>query len=277
LLERRARSNIHARNSLGTDFYRHWLDASLTYSGALFAGDDHVSLEQAQIAKFERILQALRPQPGQSLLDIGCGWGGFARYAAANYGCRVHAITISSRQARWARQSVQEARLDHLVSVQRGDFREVQGRYDFVVSIEAYEMMGRAAWLPYFTAIAHALRPRGRALLQAQVLADDAGDHGAFIRRHVHPRARLAFWPVLEQHALRTGLRVRSVTFSGEDYVRTLQCWRRRFNDAWPQLVRVGLEPGFQKLWNFYLAYCEAGYRAGKTRLVRAEMERARQ
>jgi cyclopropane-fatty-acyl-phospholipid synthase len=274
------RANIHSRYRLGPDFYRHWLDSSMSYSAALFDDDASRDLEQAQVAKFDRILQGLRPQPGQTMLDIGCGWGGFAQHVAARYGCRVHGITLSSRQADWARQRIRAAGLEHLVTIQAGDFREVRGRYDFVVSIEAYEAMGQSAWGPYFDTIARCLHDGGKGLMQAAVVADVVFDRDRkypnFIRQHIHPKARLAAWPMLEELARRARLRVRCSVLSSDDYIRTLQCWRERFNQAWPQLTGLGLEPEFRRLWNFYLAYCEARYRAGSTRLVQAHLEPAR-
>jgi cyclopropane-fatty-acyl-phospholipid synthase len=274
----RMRPNVHARYRLGNEFYRQWLDPSMTYSAAVFDGDRHRSLEQAQTAKFERILQALNPLPGQSLLDIGCGWGGFAEHAASRYGCRVDAITLSRKQVQWARQRIQQAQLQHAVNVEMCDFREVRGRYDFVVSIEAYEVIGQAAWGAYFETIARCLRDGGRAFLQAGVVADRVSegyrDRADFIPVHIHPRARLASWPVLEAHAERAGLRVSSNDVSSDDYVQTLRCWRERFNDAWPQLTDLGLDRRFQRLWNFYLAYCEARYRAGTTLLLRVQMDK---
>jgi cyclopropane-fatty-acyl-phospholipid synthase len=274
------RANIHSRYRLGPNFYRHWLDSSMSYSSALFDGDAGRDLEQAQVAKFDRIAQGLSLQPGQTLLDIGCGWGGFAHHVAARYGCRVHGITLSSRQADWARQRICAGGLEHLVTIQAGDFREVRGRYDFVVSIEAYEAMGQSAWGPYFDTIARCLHDDGKALVQAAVVAGTVFDrdrkHGNFIRQHIHPKALLAAWPMLEAHARRAHLRVRCSVVSSDDYIRTLQCWRERFNQAWPQLTGLGLEPRFRRLWNFYLAYCEARYRAGSTQLVQAHLEPAR-
>ena len=276
-LARRIRINVHARYRLGNEFYRQWLDPSLSYSAALFDGDFSRSLEHAQIAKFDRILQALCPRPGQTVLDIGCGWGGFAQHAASHYGCRVHAVTISRRQVQWARQRIEQARLQATVNVELCDFRELRDRYDHVVSIEAYEVMGETVWPAYFGTIARCLDSAGSAFLQAGVVADRWFEryrgHADFIRRHIHPTARLASWPTLEAHARRVGLVVRSSAASSEDYAQTLKRWRERFNDAWPQLARLGLDRRFQRLWNFYLAYCEAGYRAGRTVLVQAQLE----
>jgi cyclopropane-fatty-acyl-phospholipid synthase len=274
------RANIHSRYRLGPDFYRQWLDSSMSYSAALFDDDAGRNLEQAQVAKFDRIVQSLCPQPGQTMLDIGCGWGGFAHHVAARYGCRVHGITLSKQQADWAQQRIRAAGLEHLVSIQAGDFREVRGRYDFVVSIEAYEGMGQSAWGPYFDTIARCLHDDGKGFVQGAVVADGVFErdrnHGHFIRQHIHPKAQLAAWPMLEAHACRARLSVRSWVASSEDYIRTLQCWRERFNQAWPHLAGLGLDARFRRLWNFYLAYCEAGYRAGSTRLMQVHLEPVR-
>jgi cyclopropane-fatty-acyl-phospholipid synthase len=146
-----------------------------------------------------------------------------------------------------------------------------------VVSIEAYEVMGEALWPAYFDTIARCLDGAGTAFLQAGVVADPLferhREQSDFIRRHIHPTARLASWRILETHARRAGLVVRSSAISSDDYAQTLKCWRQRFNDAWPQLARLGLDRRFRRLWNFYLAYCEAGYRARRTALVQAQIE----
>src|SRR4051812_16764415 len=196
LTARHGRGNVHARYRLTSEFYRGWLDSSLTYSAALFDGQPQRTLEQAQIAKFERILQVLRPRPGASLLDLGCGWGAFARHAAAHYGCRVHAITISRQQVEWARERIHAERLEPLMSVQLCDFRAVTGRYDFVVSIEAYEALSSCAWGDYFHTIARCLSEGGKAFVQAAVVSDAAfqrdGGRSKFLRRNIQASAQLA-------------------------------------------------------------------------------------
>ena len=273
---RGVRINVHTRYRLGNEFYRAWLDPAMAYSAALFDADAKRGLEHAQIAKFEHILQVLRPRPGQRLLDIGCGWGGFAQHAAAQYGCRVDAVCISRRQVQWARERMRAAGLHESVSVELRDFRDLRGRYDFVVSIEAYEAIGQAAWGAYFDAIARCLDRGGTAFVQAGVLGDKVceahSNQPDFLRRHVHANAQLASWKTLEWHARQAGLQIISSASFSDDYVRTLQCWRERFNHAWVQLAKLGLDQRFRRLWNFYLAYCEAGYRAGRTKLVQVQL-----
>jgi cyclopropane-fatty-acyl-phospholipid synthase len=275
-LVRRIGANVHARYRLDNEFYRRWLDPSLSYSAALFDRDLARPLEQAQIAKFERILHALQPRPGQTVLDIGCGWGGFAQYAAARYGCRVHGVTLSRRQVQWARERIEQAGLRQSVTIELRDFRTLARRYDHVVSIEAYEVAGEAAWGAHFDTIARCLVKDGNAFFQGGIIVDHPLERrrsrADFVRTHIHPTAQLAPWPVLEQHAQRAGLDVRASAIQGEDYAQTLKCWRERFNVAWPALARLGLERRFQRLWNFYLAHCEAGYRSGKTALVQAQL-----
>lgn len=267
-------ANVHARHRLDERFYRCWLDASLTYSAAAFGGDAERTLEQAQIAKFDAILDALDPKPGDTLLDMGCGWGAFALHAASTKRVRVHAITISARQAREVAARASEAGLQDLVSAEVLDLRTAQGsRYDFVVSIEAYESLGRAAWGRYFAAIARCVAPHGVAFMQCAVAAAGAPGKSArkpaFLRRYIQRSAELATREILERHAERAGLASHDVPIcSADDYVRTLQCWRERFEAAAGDLTALGLDARFQRLWRFYLTWCEAGYRARATQLM---------
>jgi cyclopropane-fatty-acyl-phospholipid synthase len=278
-LARQLQRNVHARYRLHNAFYQAWLDSSMAYSAALFEGDAQRSLEQAQVAKYELILRELSPRRGQRLLDMGCGWGGFALHAAARFGCRVDAVCMSHRQIEWGRARAEEAGLQHLVHFERRDLREVHAGYDFVVSIEAYEALGERSWAAYFSAIARCLHEGGQAFLQAAVADSEldapVSSQSDFLRENIHPNAALASWDTLAAHAQRAKLQVISLTKSDDDSVRTLQHWRERFNCASSQLSTFGLDRRFQRLWQFYLAYCEAGYRAGRTRLVRAWLQRA--
>lgn len=272
-------ANVHARHRLDERFYRCWLDASLTYSSAAFAGDAQRSLEQAQIAKFDAILDALDPKPGATLLDMGCGWGAFALRAATTRQCRVHAITISARQARWVAERARQSGLDELLSAEVLDLRAARGRYDFVVSVEAYESLGRAAWGSYFAAIARCLAPGGAAFVQAAVAASGATGKSArkpaFLRRYIQRTAELATREILEHQAARAGFAAVDVPIcSADDYVRTLQCWRSRFENAEADLAALGLDARFQRLWRFYLTWCEAGYRARATQLMSVRLTR---
>jgi cyclopropane-fatty-acyl-phospholipid synthase len=275
----RSPRSVHADYDLGNDFYRRWLDPTMTYSSALFEGDRSRALQDAQHAKYERILQLLDAQPGERVLDIGCGWGGFAEYAASTRGCRVSGISISRRALVWAQERIRRRGLAHLVSLELRDYRDVQGVFDHVVSIEMVEAVGMRSWPLYFDVIARGLKRGGRAALQAIVLGDEPFAHGRrsddFIRQYIAPRGMPARAPVLMSRAREAGLEVCSLHAFGADYAETLRRWQQRFNRAWPQIQRPGLDARFRRLWNYYLAYCEAGFRAGTTGVVQAEMRHA--
>jgi cyclopropane-fatty-acyl-phospholipid synthase len=275
-----SRRNIHAHYDLGNGFYRRWLDETMTYSSALFDRQLDRSLAQAQLAKYERILTVLDPAPGSHILEIGCGWGGFAEYAARTRGCRVHGITISRRQLEYARERIERAGLSERVALKFCDYRDVRGRFDHVVSIEMYEAVGERFWPVYFRTIRDRLTPGGKALVQAITIADvrfERYRRGTdFIQQYIFPGGMLASPTVLQAQARRAGLAVRSVHNFGPDYAETLQRWTQRFNQAWSELrTHGGFDARFKRLWNFYLAYCEAGFRAGSTDVLQVEMSHA--
>ena len=268
--------NVHSQYDLDHRFYASWLDASLTYSSAWFAGDLSQPLEQAQDAKHERVLQWLDPAPGSVLLDVGCGWGGFARYAARTRGCRVRAVTLSRRQQEYADARSKASGLDRLTRFDACDYREINGRFDHVVSLEMYETLGEHGWPTYLRTLAQRVPSRGRALLQCIVVAQPAcasyRAHNNFIRRYIARNASLATEAELVRHATRAGWKIHSVERFGGDYAHTLRCWRLRFLAQWPQIEGSGRDARFRRLWELYLAYCEAGFRAGVTDVVQMAM-----
>jgi len=271
--------NIHAHYDLGNEFYARWLDRTMTYSAALFAGELERSLEDAQLAKYERILELIDPQPGRVILEIGCGWGGFAEYAARTRGCRVHGITISRRQLEFAQQRIRDAGLDERVTLEFRDYRDVQGSYDHVVSIEMYEAVGERFWPVYFRTLRERLKPGGRAVIQAITIADERFEryrHSTdFIQQFIFPGGMLASPSVLHAQAGRSGLAVRSTHAFGLDYAETLRLWNQRFNQAWSEFQPLGFDARFKRLWNFYLSYCEAGFRSRSTDVLQVEMSHA--
>jgi cyclopropane-fatty-acyl-phospholipid synthase len=270
-----ARANIHARYRLENAFFAAWLDRSMTYSAGCFDQQGERSLEEAQLAKYEMVLRALKLEPDHTLLDVGCGWGGFALHAVSRSRCRVHAICISKRQVDWAHERVRAAGLQERIIVERRDYRKLRGQYDRVVSMEAYEATGQRSWPAYFHAIARCLKPGGAAFLQAAVLDDStpcrsSTDH--FLRRNIHADAALASRRALHDELQRAGLQIVDACNAAGDAARTLRCWRERFAQA---RAMLGLDDRFCRLWNFYLAYCEAGYRSGRTGLLRALLRHA--
>jgi cyclopropane-fatty-acyl-phospholipid synthase len=274
-----AKRNIHAHYDLGNEFYARWLDPSMTYSAALFEGDLARSLEQAQIAKYERILERLDPRPGQTILEIGCGWGGFAEHAARTRGCRVHGVTISRRQLEYATARIERAGLAGRVKLGFTDYRDLSGEYDHIASIEMIEAVGERYWPRYFQTLAQRLRPGGRALIQAITIDDALFERYRrgtdFIRRYIFPGGMLASPSVFRAQARRAGLRVNAAYAFGQDYAETLKRWLAGFEQSWPRLRGQGFDERFRRLWSFYLAYCEAGFRAGTTDVYHMELSHA--
>ena len=275
---RGARRNIAAHYDLGNDFYALWLDPGMTYSSALFEGDATRSLEQAQTAKHERVLERLAAPAGSHVLEIGCGWGSFAEHAAQR-GLRVSGITLSRAQLDYARQRVAQAGLGHHARFELRDYRDLHARYDAVVSIEMFEAVGERWWPTYFARLAARLPRGGRALLQSIVIDETLfaryRSSSDFIREYIFPGGMLPTVARVHAAAARAGFEVLESHPFGVDYARTLALWRERFLAAQPQLRRLGFDERFERMWLFYLAYCEAGFLAGSTDVVQFLLRRA--
>ena len=266
-----SRRNIMAHYDLGNEFYRTWLDAGMTYSSALFA-DGATSLAAAQDAKYERILARLDARPGQEVLEIGCGWGGFAE-RAVHAGLKLSGVTLSPAQLAWAQKRVPEADLRLM------DYRDIRQSYDHVVSIEMFEAVGERYWPDYFRTLACALKPGGKAVVQSIVI-DDAlfasYRRGTdFIQQHVFPGGMLPSPKVFGEAAAKAGLKVSDQFAFGKDYGRTLALWHERFEAAWPEIRAQGFDERFRRLWRMYLAYCEGGFAAGSIDVVQFELQHA--
>ena len=273
-----ARKNIFSHYDLGNVFYRSWLDETMTYSAALFEGDQGRTLEQAQIAKYERILQRLGVCANDHVLEIGCGWGGFAEYAARTRGCRVHGITLSPAQLEFARQRIREAGLSPLVEFSLTDYRDVQGSFDYVVSIEMFEAVGERFWPAYFSVVRDRLKRGGSAVVQTITIADELfaqyRKSTDFIQQYIFPGGMLPSPSAFRKLAGSAGLTLRSEHCFGIDYAETLKCWRGRYRKANNKLRALGFDARFERLWNFYLVYCEAGFRAASTDVMQWELHR---
>jgi cyclopropane-fatty-acyl-phospholipid synthase len=261
-----AKRNIHAHYDLGNRFYEAWLDPTMTYSSALFGqGDD--DLASAQIRKYRALADALDLKPTHHVLEIGCGWGGFAAFAAEEIGCRVTALTISPAQATYARERIAQAGLADRVEIRLQDYRDERGTYDRVVAIEMFEAVGEAYWPVFFRTMAARLRAGGRAGLQVITIRSDrhAGYRRDidFIRRFVFPGGALPPADALRSLGDRSGLALEAERAFGRDYARTLVHWRERFRAAWPSIAPLGFDERFRRLWEYYFAYCEAGFRTG--------------
>jgi cyclopropane-fatty-acyl-phospholipid synthase len=266
-----ARRNILSHYDLGNNFYSAWLDGGMTYSSAMFEGGAN-TLEAAQNAKYAQLAQKLRLAPGMKLLEIGCGWGGFAEYAAKTHGVTVTGLTISRAQAEYARARLQAEGLSDRVSIALRDYRDQTGRFDRIASIEMFEAVGEEYWTAYFQKARSLLAPDGALGLQTITIRDDLfKDYRArpdFIRRYVFPGGMLPSPSALMSQMRRAGLAVEGVHGFGEHYARTLGLWRERFDEAWRGIAQMGFDERFRRLWRFYLSYCEAGFATGRTDVV---------
>lgn len=264
--------NIMAHYDLGNAFYARWLDKSMTYSSALFEHPD-ASLEEAQAAKYRRILGRLQAQPDEHVLEIGCGWGGFAEMAAEQ-GQRLTGLTLSPAQLQVARQRVPQADL------RLQDYRDVRGIFDHIVSIEMIEAVGERWWPTYFSTLARSLKPTGKAVVQSIVIRDDLFARYRrstdFIRHFIFPGGMLPSKAVISKTAASAGLKVSDTHAFGHDYARTLALWRQRFEAAWQEIAPLGFDERFRRLWRLYLAYCEAGFTAGSIDVLQFELQHAR-
>lgn len=260
-----SRRNIAFHYDVGNNFYRLWLDRTMTYSAALFDRPGQ-SLEAAQQAKLERIVELLELDGGEQVLEIGCGWGALAAMVARK-GAQITGLTLSSEQLAHAKARVAADGLGEQVELRLQDYRDVDGRFDRIVSIEMLEAVGERYWPTYFETLRARLRPGGRAVLQVITIHEgrfESYRRGAdFIQRCVFPGGMLPSKAIIADQAARAGLALVSMETFGDSYALTLAEWRRRFLSAWPTVEQFGFEPSFRRLWEYYLSYCEAGFRAG--------------
>ncbi len=275
-----SRKNIAAHYDLGNAFFKLFLDDSMTYSAGVFASDAS-SLAQAQQNKYATICRKLNLQPGQNVIEIGSGWGGFAIHAARHFGVNVTTTTISAEQHKLACQRVCEAGLDDQVTVLESDYRTLRGQYDKLVSIEMIEAVGHAFLPVYFRKVDELLKPDGEALIQAITIQDQyyeqMRNRSDFIREFVFPGGHLVcVRELLRVTAEHTSLRLFHLDDFGQDYARTLRLWREAFHQRLPQVAALGYSWEFRRLWDFYLASCEAGFLETTTSVVHAHFTKPR-
>ena len=262
-----SRRNIAAHYDLGNDFYSQWLDKSMTYSSALFRSFDE-PLTIAQQEKYHRLAQSLVLKRGDRILEIGCGWGGFAEIAAQHYGCEVVCLTLSEKQAGYARRRIDKVGLSDKVEIRVQDYRDVTENFDKIVSIEMFEAVGEAYWPTFFDVIRDRLTPAGRAVLQVITVDDDAFDHYRrnpdFIQRYIFPGGMLPSPKQFRQALSGRGLRLCEEYFFGHSYAETLRRWDQAFQDNWPKIKALGFDQRFYKMWRYYFTYCEVGFDLGQ-------------
>lgn len=273
-----SRRNIHAHYDLGNEFYALWLDPSWTYSSAWFQGDYMKPLNVAQEYKYQRIFDKLNLQPGMRVLEIGCGWGGFALHAAAR-GVEVHGVTISKAQLEGAQQRVRAAGLESLIKLEFRDYRDLEGEYDAVVSIEMFEAVGEAYWQGYFDAVRSRLKKHGHAMIQSITVDErrfDAYRHSSdFIREYIFPGGMLPSPTAFTDQAAAQGMLAVDAFAFGRDYAETLRRWRADFECKLDQVRQLGFDEKFIRLWRLYYQYCEAGFDAGSIDVYQFHLQRA--
>ena len=273
---RQAKRNIHAHYDLGNDFYRMWLDPTMTYSSGLYL-DERNTLWTAQMNKYEALCEAMDLRPGQSVLEIGCGWGGFAEHAALHREARVTGLTISQEQFDWATRRMKTQEIADQVEIRFEDYRHTTGTFDRIASIEMFEAVGEQYWPDYFRTLRERLTDDGKAALQIITIDDRFFDRYRkrvdFIQQHVFPGGMLISEPKLAEQAAKAGLKITHTRRFGLDYARTLADWAKTFEMNWNELRRQGFDEEFRRLWRFYLAYCEAGFRTGRTNVIQVVLE----
>ena len=275
---RGSRRNIAAHYDLGNAFYEKWLDETMSYSSALFEELDEPMVD-AQDRKYIRLAKALDLQPGEHVLEIGCGWGGFAEIAARDFGCRVTGITLSVEQAAYARNRMKRLGLDDRVDIRIQDYRALTGTYDKIASIEMFEAVGEAYWPVYLNVLKTRLAKGGRAALQIITIDDEYFEtyrrSADFIQRYIFPGGMLPGPDAFNKAVAQSGMRITDTYFFGPSYAETLRRWDTAFVDAWPDIRKLGFDERFRRMWRYYLAYCEAGFDAGRIDVAQFVIESA--
>ena len=267
----RSKKNISLHYDLGNEFFSTWLDKTLTYSCGIFNSSNE-TLEKAQINKYNKLINMVKPKNGDKILEIGCGWGGFAEHLAKNYDIKLHCITISKKQFLFTKERIRKAGLNHKVNVQMLDYREVKNKYDIIVSIEMIEAVGEKYLDKYFSTIKENLSSGGRGAIQAIIIKDELYNRYRnkedFIQKYIFPGGFLPSFKSLNKLSQNSGLKINGYQLYGSHYSNTLQKWRESFLDSWEMISRQGFNSSFKKMWDFYFSYCDAGFKSKNIDLI---------
>lgn len=263
--KRGSKRNIEFHYDLGNEFYKHWLGETMAYSSGLFDGD--ISLEDAQVKKNHRLAEMMQLQANDKVLEIGCGWGGFSKMAAQEYKAATHGLTISDEQLAYAHELYEREGISELATASLTDYRDEKGSYDKIVSVEMLENVGYEHWPSYFKTIKQRLKPGGIAVVQVIVIEDHRFEHYRnnvdFIQRYIFPGGLLPSVDTLKTAVEKQGLTVEEVELTGDSYAKTCKVWQNNFQNAWPKIKPLGFDDRFKRMWEYYLSYCEAGFRTG--------------
>ena len=272
----RSKENIARHYDLGNDFFSLWLDKSLTYSSAIFKEPDQ-DLFEAQKNKYQKLIDLLQPSSGSRVLEIGCGWGGFAEYLGTNYDVKLDCITISQRQFEFAKERIHKYGLNEKVNIELKDYRDLKAKYDHIASIEMIEAVGQDYLNSYFNTIKNNLLPSGTAAIQAITIDDQLFDRYKnkedFIQKYIFPGGFLPSKSELQKYVDKNGLKFNEYNSYANHYSETLIVWREIFNKKWDLIKKQGFDLKFKKMWEFYLSYCEAGFKSKNIDLIQFSLQ----
>jgi cyclopropane-fatty-acyl-phospholipid synthase len=272
----RSKKNISKHYDLGNEFFSLWLDPSLTYSSAIFEKNES-NLESAQINKYQKLLSLINPKSGDKILEIGCGWGGFAEFVGKNYDVKMDCITISKKQFDYASKRIFENGLNEKVNIKLKDYRDIKEKYNSIASIEMIEAVGKNYLSNFFNTIKSNLSEKGLAAIQTITIDDDLFERYKtkqdFIRKYIFPGGFLPSKKSLYNLSSSKGLLINSYDSYGFHYSNTLQLWRNEFINKWDQISRQGFDINFKRMWHFYLSYCEAGFKSKNIDLIQFSLQ----
>ena len=272
----KSKENISKHYDLGNEFFSLWLDKTLTYSSAIFENKMN-DLEEAQINKYKKLTNLLKPKNGDKVLEIGCGWGGFAEYIGKNFDVKLDCITISKKQYEYASERIHKNNLNEKVKIKMMDYRDVKNKYNSIASIEMIEAVGENYLKNYFQTIKENLSQKGVAAIQAITIDDKLFDRYKnkedFIQKYIFPGGFLPSKKSLYNYAYKSGLKVDQYNSYGLHYSNTLNIWKSEFTKKWEEISKQGFDLTFKRMWNFYLSYCEAGFKSKNIDLIQFSLQ----
>ena len=272
----RSKANIAKHYDLGNEFFSLWLDKTLTYSSAIFE-EKNQDLSDAQNNKYQKLINLIKPKNGDKVLEIGCGWGGFAEYLGTKYDIKLDCITISQKQYEYAKERIHKCGLNEKVNIQIKDYRDLKDKYNSIASIEMIEAVGQNYLQSYFKTIKENLANSGTAAIQAITIDDSLFDRYKnkqdFIQKYIFPGGFLPSKNILNKHVSENGLTIKSYDSYADHYSNTLALWRNEFNKKWDLIKNQGFDLTFKRMWEFYLSYCEAGFKSKNIDLIQFSLQ----
>ena len=274
--KKRSKKNIAKHYDLGNDFFSLWLDETLTYSSAIFENENQL-LSEAQNNKYQKLINLIKPKDNSKVLEIGCGWGGFAEYFGKKYNAKLDCITISKKQYDFAKERIHKAGLNEKVNIEIKDYRDLQNKYDSIVSIEMIEAVGQSYLQNYFNIIKNNISDKGNVAIQAITIDDNLFDRYKnkqdFIQKYIFPGGFLPNKNSINKYVSDNGLTINSYISYADHYANTLKIWREQFNKKWNLIKNQGFDLTFKRMWEFYLSYCEAGFKSKNIDLIQFSLQ----